>query len=42
LKRTRGAFGARWETFVCARSDGGAGPLALTLRESTRLFGQFS
>jgi hypothetical protein len=37
---TRGACGARWETLVGARSDGGAGPLALTLRDSTRLFGQ--
>ena len=27
--RTRGACGARWETLVCARSDGGAGPPAL-------------
>src|SRR6478609_4093777 len=43
----RGAFGARWETLVCAhpfgchearRSDGCAGPPALTPMESTRLF----
>ena len=27
---TRGACGARLETLVCARSDGGAGPLALS------------
>jgi hypothetical protein len=32
----------RLETYVCARADGGAGPLGLKLRESTRLFGQFS
>jgi len=37
----RGAFRARWETLVGARSDGGALPPALKLRESTRLFGQF-
>src|SRR6478609_2120097 len=39
LNRECGAFGARLETLVCARSDGGAGPPALKLRESTRLFG---
>jgi hypothetical protein len=33
---------ARWETLVCARSDGDAGPIALKLRESTRLAGQLS
>jgi hypothetical protein len=39
---TRGAFGARWETYVCARADEGAGPPALKLMESTRLCGQLS
>jgi hypothetical protein len=41
-RRTRGAFGARVETLVGARSDDGAWPPALTLRDSTRLCGQFS
>ena len=27
--KTRGAFGARWETYVGARSDGDVWPLAL-------------
>gem|GEM_PF-5698415 len=38
----RGACGARLETLVGADSDGGAWPPALKLRESRRLFGQFS
>ena len=32
----------RLETYVGARSDGGAGPLGLKLNQSTRLFGQLS
>jgi len=38
----RGACGARLETLVGARSDGGAGPIALKPVESRRLFGQLS